>query len=111
MDQIIPSSPRLAPSLLLHFFCADLNVLDWGEQGHLAIALSDAVYVMDTNKGGVKHLCSMESGSQYISSVLWSKTGKYLAVGTSNAEVQVRKCLNISCMSTSAAVALSKKGC
>lgn len=67
-------------------------MLDWGEQGHLAIALSDAVYVMDTNKGGVKYLCSMESDSQYVSSVLWSKTGKYLAVGTSNAEVQVRKC-------------------
>lgn len=70
-------------------------MLDWGEQGHLAIALSDAVYVMDTNKGSVKHLCSMESDSQYISSVLWSKTGKYLAVGTSNAEVQVHKCFSI----------------
>ena len=83
------------PQFIVSLFCADLNVLDWGEQGHLAIALSDAVYVMDTNKGGVKHLCSMESDSQYISSVLWSKTGKYLAVGTSNAEVQVRKCFSI----------------
>ena len=50
---------------------------------------------MDTNKGGggVKHLCSMESDSQYVSSLQWSKTGKYLAVGTSDKEVQVSKCL------------------
>ena len=79
---------------LISLFRVDLNVLDWSEQGHLAIALSGAVYVMDTNKGGgVKHLCSMESDSQYVSSVQWSKTGKYLAVGTSNKEVQVCKCL------------------
>ena len=53
------------------------------------------MYVMDTNKGGggVKHLCSMGSDSQYVSSLQWSKTGKYLAVGTSDKEVQVSKCL------------------
>jgi len=64
-------------------------VLDWNRTGHLAIALSGAVYVLDTDSGGINHLCSTETDSLYVSSLQWSKTGKYLAVGTSDAEVQL----------------------
>jgi len=78
---------------LPRFSYTDLNVLDWSRTGHLAIALSSAVYVLDTDSGGINHLCSTETDSLYVSSLQWSKTGKYLAVGTSDAEVQV--CLGI----------------
>lgn len=78
------------PYLFLPCFSyTDLNVLDWSRTGHLAIALSGAVYVLDTDSGGINHLCSTETDSLYVSSLQWNKTGKYLAVGTSDAEVQV----------------------
>ena len=47
------------------------------------------MYVLDTESGGSSSLCSTESENTYISSVQWNKSGKYLAVGTSSAEVQV----------------------
>ena len=55
----------------------------------LAIALGGVVYLLDTESGGSSSLCSTGSENTYISSVQWNKSGKYLAVGTSDAEVQV----------------------
>ena len=56
----------------------------------VSIALGSAVYIFSTSQGGDVHqLCDL--GSKYITSVQWNKSGKYLAVGTSNAQVQVRK--------------------
>ena len=55
----------------------------------LAIALGGVVYVLDTESGGSSSLCNTGSETTYISSVQWNKSGKYLAVGTSDAEVQV----------------------
>ena len=70
----------------------DLNVMDWGVQGMLAIALGGVVYLLDTERGGSSSLCSTGSENVYVSSVQWNRPGKYLAVGTSNAEVQVLYC-------------------
>jgi cell division cycle protein 20 (cofactor of APC complex) len=75
-----------APNIIDDFY---LNVLDWSREGKLAIALGGVVYVLDTESGGSSSLCSTGSENTYISSVQWNKSGKYLAVGTSNAEVQL----------------------
>ena len=58
----------------------------------LVIALGGVVYVLDTESGGSSSLCNTGSETTYISSVRWNKSGKYLAVGTSDAEVQVYTC-------------------
>lgn len=55
----------------------------------LAIALGGVVYLLDTESGGSNSLCNTGTENTYISSVKWNKSGKYLAVGTSDAEVQV----------------------
>ena len=73
----------------------DLSVLDWSKQEQLAIALGNAVYVLDTDKGGITNLCNLDSGPSYISSVQWNRSGKYLAVGTSDAEIQVNRVCNL----------------
>lgn len=75
-----------APNLMNDFY---LSVLDWSKQEQLAIALGNAVYVLDTDKGGITNLCNLDSGPSYISSVQWNRSGKYLAVGTSDAEIQL----------------------
>ena len=69
--------------------CSDLNVLDWSRSGHLAVALGGAVYVLDTEKGGINHLCDMDSDQLCVSSLQWNTNGKYLAIGCSDAEIQV----------------------
>lgn len=67
----------------------DLNVMDWSMQDMLAIALGGVVYLLNIENGDSSSLCNTGSENIYISSVRWNKSGKYLAVGTSNAEVQV----------------------
>lgn len=75
--------------ILLCTGIADLNVLDWGRGDQLAVALGGVVYLLDTKRGGITNLCELQPSSLYISSLQWNRTGKYLAVGTSDAEVQV----------------------
>ena len=73
-----------------YILSSDLNVLDWSRRGHLAIALAGSVYTLDTDgKGSISNLCNTEDDSIYVSSLQWNKAGKYLAIGTSDAEVQV----------------------
>ena len=70
---------------------ADLNVLDWSGQGHLAIALGTEVYILNTDKGSISQLGDQQTDSVYVSSLTWHQSGKYLAVGSSNSEIQVRQ--------------------
>ena len=68
---------------------SDLNILDWGKKNQLAIALAGSVYVLNTDTGSISNLCTTEAESTYVSSLQWNKLGKYLAIGTSDSEVQV----------------------
>ena len=52
----------------------------------IAIALGAIVYVFDASKGDVHQLCDLTLD---VTSLQWSKSGKYLTVGTSDAEIQV----------------------
>lgn len=63
-------------------------MLDWSKQDMVSIALGPAVYVFDASLGDVHQLCDLDSF--YVTSLQWNRSGKYLAVGTSDAEVQVR---------------------
>lgn len=69
---------------------ADLNLVDWSSGNVLAVALDNSVYLWNAGTGDILQLLQMEQPGDYISSVAWIKEGNYLAVGTSNAEVQVR---------------------
>lgn len=76
---------------LMGFFLplADLNLVDWSSGNVLAVALDNSVYLWNAGSGDILQLLQMEQPGDYISSVAWIKEGNYLAVGTSNAEVQV----------------------
>lgn len=76
-------------------FRVDLNVLDWSSNGHLAVALGGTVYILNTSSGGISQLFDDPSESAYVSSLTWNKNGKYLAIGSSNTDVQVRTGLYI----------------
>lgn len=89
----IPSLPdRIldAPEIRNDYY---LNLLDWSSGNILAVALDNSVYLWNAGSGDILQLLQMEQPGDYISSVAWIKEGNYLAVGTSNAEVQVRHVL------------------
>ena len=53
------------------------------------MALDGSVYLWNHTSGEIIQLLQMEHPDDYVSSLSWIKEGNYLAVGTSNAEVQV----------------------
>ena len=74
-----------------HFFHPiDLNLVDWGDNNRLAVALAQTVYVWYSATMSVNMICQMPAESDYCSSVAWMKGSNYLALGTKTAEVQVR---------------------
>ena len=70
---------------------SDLNLLDWSVNNHLAVCLGGHVYLWNAGSGEIQQLMEMDSPDEYISAVSWIKEGNYLALGTSNSDVQVRR--------------------
>uniref|UniRef100_A0A8B9LNC5 Cell division cycle 20 homolog n=1 Tax=Astyanax mexicanus TaxID=7994 RepID=A0A8B9LNC5_ASTMX len=75
-----------APELRNDFY---LNLMDWGRQNYLAVALAEHVYLWDASQGDIVLLKKMEEENGYICSVSWSRDGNFLAVGTSDCKVEL----------------------
>lgn len=89
-----------APDLLDDYY---LNLLDWSSTNTIAVALGPAVFLWNAATGSVEELCSCDGGngnggtasaeqqssSAYVTSVAWAPDGTHLAVGTSDARVQI----------------------
>lgn len=86
----IPSAPERildAPDIVDDYY---LNLLDWGSNNVLAIALGRTVYLWNAATGGIDELYQCEGEDDYVSSVKFvNEGGGYLALGTSNNEVQL----------------------
>lgn len=83
----IPSAPvRIldAPDLLDDYY---LNLLSWGSNDVLAVALGQSVYLWSAKSGDITELLSLE-GEDYVSSVSWTASGTHVAVGTGGGETQ-----------------------
>jgi cell division cycle 20, cofactor of APC complex len=72
-----------APMLANDFY---LNVLDWSKTGLLAVGLADSVY--SWKDGAITMLAKAQHGEQ-ITSLAFTECGSHIAVGTSEAEVQI----------------------
>ncbi|KAM3940624.1 cell division cycle protein 20 homolog B [Leptodactylus fuscus] len=66
-----------------------LNLLDWNSENLVALGLKSAVYFWNTENNSIAQTILLHSPSTYVSSVSWISAGSYLAVGTSNGEVQL----------------------
>jgi len=77
-----------APDLLDDYY---LNLLQWGPNNIVAIALGKSVYLWHASTGGITQLC--EAGgdpTNHVTSVSWMQDGSHLAVATSsNNDVQM----------------------
>nr|CAB3229173.1 cell division cycle protein 20 homolog [Phallusia mammillata] len=75
-----------APDLGNDFY---LNLLDWSSTNNVAVVLAQAVYIWDASSGEIQMLMSMEGADDYVSSIKWLADGQHIAIGNSNAEVQL----------------------
>ncbi|KAJ2356634.1 WD repeat-containing protein slp1 [Coemansia sp. RSA 2618] len=74
-----------APGLVDDYY---LNLLDWSIGNALAIGLDQSVYLWNASTGDVDSLCEL-TGDAYVASVKWTADGAYLAIGTSDGDVQI----------------------
>jgi len=88
----IPAAPSRildAPDLVDDYY---LNLVSWGKDNVLAVALGQCVYLWDAANGDIKHLLTLEGEDDYATSVAWATTPgntQYIAVGTNNSPVQL----------------------
>ncbi|CAM9490997.1 unnamed protein product [Pylaiella littoralis] len=87
----IPSAPlRIldAPDLVDDYY---LNLISWGHNNVLAVALGQAVYLWNAASGSIEHLLTLPEQNDYVTSVEWMgrEGGDFLAVGTNHSAVQL----------------------
>ena len=88
----IPTAPTRildAPDLVDDYY---LNLISWGADNILAVALGQCVYLWNANTGDIQHLVTLEGIRDYVTSVSWStvpSNSKYIAVGTSSSKIQL----------------------
>ena len=85
----IPQAPERildAPELLDDYY---LNLLDWGKNNVLSVALGDSVYLWNASDGSIQQLMQTQGEGQHVTSLSWVQEGNYLAVGTSDHKVQL----------------------
>lgn len=76
-----------APDMMDDYY---LNLLSWGSNNTLAVALSQSLYLWNAATGSIDELMSLPSeGNDYVSSVSWIQQGNHIAVGTAESGVQL----------------------
>lgn len=77
-----------APDFVDDFY---LNLLDWGPDNFLAVALNKSIFLWNAANGDIVELMTVE-GDDIVTSLKWANGGQFLGVGTSNGEVRVYDC-------------------
>lgn len=88
LQLLVQSSERTldAPELVDDFY---LNLLDWGSNNVLAIALSNTVYLWDASNGSTSELVTIDDEDGPVTSVSWAPDGRHIAIGLNNSHVQI----------------------
>lgn len=66
-----------------------LNLLDWGHNNIIAVALRKAIYLWNANNGDISNLVTLPETDDYVSSLQWNKHDNTIAVGTFNKVVEI----------------------
>lgn len=75
--------------LNLFSFHIDLNILDWGNNNCIGVALGGEVFVWHADTGSVDKLMQTDD-EEIVTSVKWIGEGHILAVGLNNGVVEVQ---------------------
>jgi len=88
----VPGAPTRvldAPDIVDDYY---LNLVSWGKDNVLAVALAQSVYLWHAGTGVIQHLVTVDAGSDYVTSVSWCPTPgqtRHVAVGTNAAVVHI----------------------
>jgi hypothetical protein len=90
----IPKAPSRildAPELVDDYY---LNLVSWGSNNVLAVALGQCVYLWEAETGNIKHLLTLRNEDDFVTSVSWANgvggnNNQYIAVGTNHNAVQL----------------------
>mmetsp|Transcript_13874 Transcript_13874/g.29757 ORF Transcript_13874/g.29757 Transcript_13874/m.29757 type:complete len:828 (+) Transcript_13874:244-2727(+) len=88
----IPKTPSRildAPDLVDDYY---LNLVSWGSNNTLAVALGQSVYLWEAASGNIRHLLMLKNDDDFVTSVSWATSQgnkNYIAVGTNHNEVQL----------------------
>ena len=88
ISRAIPTAPTRildAPDIIDDYY---LNLIAWGANNVLAVALNTAVYLWNASTNEVTELMHVEQGD-CVTSVAWTSSGGQLAVGTDSTTVQL----------------------
>jgi cell division cycle 20, cofactor of APC complex len=92
VNRKIPSTPARildAPDLVDDYY---LNLISWGQDNILAVALAHCVYLWNASTGDIQHLTTVQGPDDYVTSVSWCTMpghSKYIAIGTNSNTVQL----------------------
>ncbi|KAH7516885.1 hypothetical protein JRO89_XSUnG0155900 [Xanthoceras sorbifolium] len=75
-----------APNLMDDYY---QNIMDWGKNNILAVALGSALYLWNSTNGNVKKLLQVPEEDDYPTSVAWSGSATNLAVGYMSSKLQL----------------------
>lgn len=75
-----------APNIRDDFY---LNLVDWGQQNVVAVALGAAVYLWSGTTGKVSKLLDLDDAVEQVTSVAWTVRGSHLAVGLRSGGIQI----------------------
>lgn len=88
----IPKTPSRildAPELVDDYY---LNLVSWGENNVLAVALGQCVYLWEAATGNIRHLLTLQHDDDFVTSVSWVRdkaNANYIAIGTNHNAVQL----------------------
>lgn len=88
----INSSPTRildAPELVDDYY---LNLLSWGKNNILAVALGQCVYLWNAETGDIQHLLTLQGQDDFVTSIRWADMAGHtncIAVGTNEGPVQL----------------------
>lgn len=88
-SRIIPNGPSRildAPDIMDDYY---LNLLHWGSNNVIAVALKQAVYLWYPTDGRIEQLLNLDGADDYVTSLQWAQQGNSIAVGTSFNTVQL----------------------
>lgn len=75
-----------APGLINDYY---LNLLHWGQNNVLGVALGNAVYLWFPEDGRIDTLLTLDDENSQVTSIQYSPNAQYMSVGTSMNTVQL----------------------
>lgn len=77
-----------------------VNIIDWGKNNVLAVALGPALYLWNPVNKNIHKLLQVQTYNDYPTSVSWSEDARSLAIGYMQSKLQLWDAETLKCVSS-----------